>query len=138
MPRRAPHDRADTWGKLRSLVLDRNERRARVTAELGMSFVRVKALRIVAAGPVTMRALAERQASDPPNVTVIVDDLQSRASLRRPHPTDRRSKVISVTAAGATAAAAAERILGEPPAALRALAQADLAELDRIVTTLLE
>jgi DNA-binding MarR family transcriptional regulator len=127
------------WLGLRTLVLDRHDRRAAVTAALGLSFVRVKALRMVADQPLTMRTLAERLATDPPYVTVMVADLVARGLVtREPHPDDRRARLVTVTAAGAAVAAEADRILGTAPAALRALDPADLATLDRIVTTLLE
>ena len=127
------------WLGLRTLVLDRHDRRAAVTAALGLSFVRVKALRMVADQPLTMRTLAEHLATDPPYVTVMVADLVARGLVtREPHPADRRARLVTITPAGAAAAAEADRILGAAPAALRALDAADLAALDRIVTRLLD
>ncbi|MGX6603392.1 MarR family winged helix-turn-helix transcriptional regulator [Micromonosporaceae bacterium Da 78-11] len=125
------------WGRMRTLVLDRYDVKAAACAALGMSFVRIKALQQIAAAPMTMRDLAGRLASDPPYVTLIVDDL-SRCGLvtRSPNPADRRSRIVTATPAGREAAERAERILGEPPAALRALADTDLADLDRILTRL--
>jgi DNA-binding MarR family transcriptional regulator len=132
-------DAARVWQGLRTLVLDRHDTRAAVCAALGMSFVRVKALRLAASGPITLRALADRLGTDPPYVTVIVDDLERRELVtRRPNPADRRSRLVTVTAAGREAAATAGRILGEPPAPLQALPAADLATLDRIVAALLD
>jgi DNA-binding MarR family transcriptional regulator len=119
------------------LVLDQDRRRE-VSAALDMSFARVKALRRLAAQPATGRELAARLGADPPFITVIVDDLEQRGLVERtPHPTDRRAKVIRVTDAGRLAAEKAERLLGEPPGALRALPPADLAALDRILAKLL-
>jgi DNA-binding MarR family transcriptional regulator len=119
------------------LVLDQDRRRE-VGAALDMSFARVKALRRLAAEPATGRELAARLGADPPFITVIVDDLEQRGLVERtPHPTDRRAKVIRVTDAGRLAAEKAERLLGEPPAALRTLPPDDLAALDRILTKLL-
>ena len=74
---------ADTWGKLRSLVLDRNERRARVSAELGMSFVRVKALRIVAAGPGCGRSRTPTWPSWTGSSPLCWSDPRGRAANRR-------------------------------------------------------
>ncbi len=125
------------WAGLRELVLD-HDRRREVTDALDLSFARVKALRRLAARPSTGRELAAALGADPPYVTLIVDDLEQRGLVERtPHPTDRRAKVVRATPAGRRAADQAERILGEPPAALRALPAGDLAALDRIVTTLL-
>jgi DNA-binding MarR family transcriptional regulator len=115
------------------LVLD-HDRKDAVSEALGLSFARVRALRRLAAQPHTLRALAERLAADPPYVTLIVDDLEQRGLVRRtPHPQDRRSKLVALTAAGRAAAARADAILDEPPAALRDLPAADLAALLRVL-----
>jgi len=125
------------WGRMRALVLDRYDVKAAACAALGMSFVRIKALRHIAAAPVTMRDLAGMLASDPPYVTLIVDDLTRRGLVTRsPNPADRRSRIVTATPAGHAAAARAGQILGEPPAALRALDDGELATLDRILARL--
>jgi DNA-binding MarR family transcriptional regulator len=65
---------------------------------------------------------------------LIVDDLEQRGLVRRePHPEDRRAKLVTLTAAGRTAAARAEAILDEPPAVLSELAAKDLAILLRVL-----
>ncbi|HKB31586.1 MAG TPA: MarR family transcriptional regulator [Streptosporangiaceae bacterium] len=129
---------ARVWRGLRQLVLERNDRRRAVCEALGMSFIRAKALRLLSAGPMTMRDLAAELPADAPYTTLVVDDLERRGLAGRAvHPADRRSKIVTLTPAGAEAAGRAERILGEPPAALRDLDPADLAALDRIVTALL-
>ncbi|MDI5968034.1 MarR family transcriptional regulator [Streptomyces sp. SL13] len=126
------------WRGLRTLLLERHDRRKEVADALGMSFNRVKALRRVAAEPLTLRALAEFLVVDAPYTTVIVDDLVRRGLAdRTPHPDDRRCKVVRVTAAGRAAAREADRIMDTPPPALRTLAPRDLAALDRIVAELL-
>ncbi|MFJ4845066.1 MULTISPECIES: MarR family winged helix-turn-helix transcriptional regulator [unclassified Streptomyces] len=127
------------WRNLRTLVLERNERRREVADALGMSFFRVKALRRIAAAPVTPGELASDLMSDRPYITLVVDDLARRGLVdRTPHPGDRRRKVVAVTAAGAAAAAEAERILGTPPPGLAALPEDELALLDRILGRLLD
>src|SRR4051812_11795815 len=106
------------WGRMRTLVLDRYDVKAAACAALGLSFVRIKALQHIAAAGLTMRDLAAVLASDPPYVTLIVDDLTRRGLVTRsPHPTDRRSRIVTATAAGQAAALRAEQILGEPPPA---------------------
>ena len=83
-----------------------HDRKAAVSEALGLSFARVQALRRLAAEPLTLRALAERLAADPPYVTLIVDDLEQRGLVeRRPHPEDRRAKLVRLTRAGRAAAA---------------------------------
>jgi DNA-binding MarR family transcriptional regulator len=126
-----------TWDGLRTLVLETGERRREVSDALGMSFVRVKALRHLAWSPLTLGELATALQSDAPYATLVVNDLEARELVTRtPHPDDRRRKVVSVTPAGRRAARRAERILGTPPAAVLALGRADLAELDRLVALL--
>jgi DNA-binding MarR family transcriptional regulator len=124
------------WRVLSDLVLD-HDRKVAVSEALGLSFARVRALRRLAEQPLTLRALAERLAADPPYVTLMVDDLEDRGLVKRtPHPDDRRAKLVQLTAAGRAAAARADAILDEPPAALRELPDEDLTALSRIVERL--
>ncbi|MEU4668594.1 MarR family transcriptional regulator [Amycolatopsis sp. NPDC023774] len=121
------------WARMRALVLDRHERKREVCEALGMSFIKIKALRRVAARPLTMSELTEQLNTDRPYTTHVVDELVRRGLvLREPHPEDRRSRVVTVTAEGAVTAARAERILGEPPKSMLALTSEELVELDRL------
>jgi DNA-binding MarR family transcriptional regulator len=127
------------WRAMRALVTERNDRRGEVAGLLEMSFIRVKAIIHLADAPMTMRGLAALLAVDAPYTTVVVDDLESRGLVeRRPDPADRRRKIVAITTAGRRLAGQAERVLDEPPAALAALPEADLAHLDRIMRTLLD
>jgi DNA-binding MarR family transcriptional regulator len=132
-------DAAAVWQGFRTLVLDRHDAKAAVCAELQMSFVRVKALRLVAGTALPLRSLAEALGTDPPYVTVIVDDLTARGLVtREPNPADRRSRLVTITPAGREAADVAERILATPPAPMLRLPPEDLSTLDRIVKALLD
>jgi DNA-binding MarR family transcriptional regulator len=118
------------------IALDR-DRKVAVSTALGLSWTRVLALRRLATQPHTQRELAEGLAADPPYVTLIVDDLEARRLVRRmPHPTDRRAKLVELTAAGRAAAARASAILDEPPAALHDVPAGDLAALIRVLERL--
>jgi DNA-binding MarR family transcriptional regulator len=130
---------ARVWNGLRALVHERYDRRKEVSEALGMSFIRIKALRrLAAAGPMSMRRLAADLQTDPPYTTVVVDDLVRRGYVERTvAPADRRVKIVQITGPGSEAAARADAILGEPPEALSALPPEDLAALDRIVAALL-
>ncbi|WP_312869270.1 MarR family winged helix-turn-helix transcriptional regulator [Amycolatopsis pithecellobii] len=122
------------WARMRELVVERHDRRKEVVDTLGMSFVKAKALRFLAAHPMTMRELAEQLLTDRPYATVLVDDLERRGLVARAvHPDDRRSKIVTPTAAGRAAAAAASEILGRPPAGLLELSERDLSTLDEIL-----
>jgi DNA-binding MarR family transcriptional regulator len=72
------------WRAMSEVALD-HDRKLAVSKALGMSWVRVLALRRLASEPHTMRALAEGLAADPPYVTLIVDDLEQRRLVRRLH-----------------------------------------------------
>lgn len=122
------------WVGLRALVLEQHDRRREVCAALGMSFIKIKALRRVAKGPLTMRELTEQLTTDKPYTTLVVDDLERRGLVARSvHLDDRRCKIVTATPEGVEAAAKAEAILSEPPAALLGLDDEDLAALDKIV-----
>jgi DNA-binding MarR family transcriptional regulator len=120
-------------------VVRGDDRRKQVSDALGgMSYVRVKAMRYLLEGPKTGRELATKLATDPPFVSVIVDDLEERGFVdRKPHPDDRRRKLIELTPEGVKAARRAEAILSEPPPGMRTLAPADLEAFGRIVAALL-
>lgn len=124
---------ARVWEAMRELVLD-HDRRIEVCQALGMSFFRIKVLCRVAEEPVTMGVLVERLGSDPPYVSVVVDDLVRRGLVvRTSDPADRRRKIVSVTPDGGRAAARAEDLMMTPPAVLAGLPEADMAVLDRVL-----
>jgi DNA-binding MarR family transcriptional regulator len=124
-----PDATSRAWRAMSDLVLDQ-DRKSAVSADLGLSFARVRALRRLAAEPLTLRELAAQLAADPPYATLIVDDLERRGLVRRtPHPEDRRAKLVQLTGAGRAAAARADAILDRPPDALRALPAEDVATL---------
>ena len=124
------------WRAMSDVILD-HDRKVAVSEALGLSFARVRALRRLAAEPLTLRALAELLAADPPYVTLIVDDLEERGLVQRtPHPEDRRSKLVQITETGRAAAARAAAILDEPPAALLDVPAEDLAALLRVLERL--
>jgi DNA-binding MarR family transcriptional regulator len=129
---------ARAWQAMRTLVLDRYDRRRKVVDALGMSFIRAKALRRIAGGPLTMRELAAGLGTDPPYTTVVVDDLERRGLVvRAVRPGDRRSKIVSITPPGREQARVADQILAAPPGPVRELPAADLVTLDRVLTRLL-
>ncbi|MCI3928585.1 MULTISPECIES: MarR family winged helix-turn-helix transcriptional regulator [unclassified Streptomyces] len=130
---------ARAWQGLHTLLLERHDLRKAVSEALGMSFSRVRALRRLAAGPISLRELAERLGADPPYTTVIVDDLVRRGLAERiTNPTDRRSKLVHLTEDGQEKAERAVAMLTTPPDALLALPREDIEALDRVVAKLLD
>ncbi|MCF6467450.1 MarR family transcriptional regulator [Nonomuraea sp. MG754425] len=52
-------------------------------------------------GPLTMRELAGRMGCEPSNATFVIDRLEEQGLVeRRPHPSDRRAKQLSLTSEG--------------------------------------
>jgi DNA-binding MarR family transcriptional regulator len=124
------------WRAMSELALDR-DRKIAVADALELSWTRVLALRRLAIEPQTQRELAERLSADPPYVTLMIDDLEERGLVRRkPHPTDRRAKLVELTASGRAAAARAAAILDEPPAELHGVPDADLEAVLRVLERL--
>ena len=126
-------DPREVWMLMSDLVLD-NLRRREVSEALGMSFGRARAIRRLAREPMSMGELATALDIDPPNATVLVDDLEAQGLVRRrPHPTDRRAKLVEATRRGKALARRADDILATPPAALGELSGDDLEALQRIL-----
>src|SRR4051812_34606747 len=123
----------EVWLLMSALVLD-HERRREVSEGGGISSGRARTVRRLARRPMSMGELAAALGIDPPNATVVVDDLESLGLVRRrPHPSDRRAKVVEATRKGKDLARRPDDILGTPPAALSALETEDLETLRRIL-----
>ena len=126
----------EVWMLMSDLVLDHNRRRE-VSEALGMSFSRARALRRLAHDSLSMGELAAALDIDRPNATVLVDDLETQGLVRRrPHPTDRRAKLVEATRKGKALARRAEAILSTPPPALAGMDAADLEALRRILSAM--
>jgi len=124
------------WAVMCELVFD-NDRRREVADAVGLSFGRTRALRRLVGGPLSMGELASALDIDAPNATTVVDDLERLGLVRRrPHPTDRRAKLVELTRKGKDVARQANAVLGRPPSALAALEPADLETLVRILAPL--
>lgn len=121
------------WSLMCDLVLN-NERRREVSDALGMSFARIKAIRRLAREPMALWELASTLGIDAPYATVVVDDLEAQGLVRRrPHPSDRRAKLVEVTRKGKDMARRADKILGTPPTALASLGPADVEALVQVL-----
>ncbi|HEY6472455.1 MAG TPA: MarR family transcriptional regulator [Acidimicrobiales bacterium] len=126
------------WSIMGDLVLD-NERRREVADALGMSFGRAKALRRLARASMGLGELASTLGIDKAYATVIVDDLEAQGLVRRrPHPSDRRAKLVEVTRKGKDLARRANKILGTLPPGLLSLDPREAEELLRILRAVAE
>lgn len=98
-----------------------------IASEFELTPMQMLALKSLEPGrELPMSALADSLHCDASNVTGIVDRLESRALLeRRSSPEDRRVKVLAVTEEGQRLRERIAERMGEPPAALVDLDEAD-------------
>lgn len=105
---------------------------------LGLGSGRIKALLLLRDGPLSLRELAAAHTVDAPYATVIVDRLEQLGYVERTlDQTDRRRKLVTLTAAGRDAAALAEELVSAPPSPLNALTPTELTTLDALLGRLL-
>lgn len=127
------------WALMHQFV-EAHNRRGELAETLGfrLGAGRGKVLFQLRDGPMTLSELAERNGLDAPYATLIVDKLEAHGLVeRRPHPDDRRRKLVTLTAAGNKAIATADAILLRPPTALESLPVDDLKRLTALLTRLL-
>lgn len=132
-PQAATATARETWTIMSDLVLD-HERRREVSEAVGLSFARIRAVRRVARRPMSMKELAAALDVDPPNATAVVDELESLGLVRRrPHPADRRAKLVEATGKGKQVARKADEIMSIPPPGLTALSPDEMETLRQLL-----
>jgi DNA-binding MarR family transcriptional regulator len=138
MSTRADTDLERVWHIVVRYVMDsRGDWRRKVADATGLPFSRTRALRRLAHGPLTLRALAESMTTDAPAATLAVNDLEARGLVRRePHPEDRRAKLVTLTPEGRRLVALERKVTDRVPDALAALPAKDIATLRRILEPL--
>jgi DNA-binding MarR family transcriptional regulator len=130
----------EAWRAIFRLILGHgHERLAETSAAMGMSPGMLKTLFHLEPGiGIPMRDLAGHWKCDASYVTNLTDTLEERGLVeRRPHPTDRRVKMIVLTDRGIEVRGAAFDRLSEPPPSfgvLTATEQRQLRDLLRKVT----
>jgi DNA-binding MarR family transcriptional regulator len=131
-------DADEIWRRLVAVVMDtRDDWRRTVADATGLPFGRVRVLRRLVNGPRTLTDLADAIGADAPATTVQVNYLEQRGLVaRKPHPTNRRAKLVSLTAAGRAIVAKARKAIEHAPQAFRATSAADLAAFDRVIAAL--
>jgi DNA-binding MarR family transcriptional regulator len=138
--RRSADPVQQAWALMQRFV-EAHNRRGELAEALGFRLggSRGKILFQLRDGPVTLGQLAEANGVDAPYATLIVDKLEAHGLVeRRPHPDDRRRKLVTLTAAGHNAIATADAILLRPPPAIRNLPADDLGQLTGLLTRLLD
>jgi DNA-binding MarR family transcriptional regulator len=127
------------WTLMRRFV-EAHSRHGELAGALGFRLGggRGKVLLQLRQGPRTLREIAEANGVDAPYATIIVDKLEAHGLVeRRPHPDDRRRKLVTLTAAGHRALATTDAILLRPPAAVGTLPAEDLERLQELLARLL-
>jgi DNA-binding MarR family transcriptional regulator len=123
------------WRAIASLVIDNRDAWKRaVIEETGLPFSRIRILRRLARRPMTVKQVAEAATIDAPAATVAVNDLEDRGLVvRETDPTNRRSKLVSLTDAGREMVRVIDGIDDPAPDALTSLDDADLKALHAII-----
>jgi DNA-binding MarR family transcriptional regulator len=124
---------AEVWRRIRSISHNPKAMTAfhQITRETGLPLAPLRALLVLPPDEaVSMRELARRLGCDNSYVTALVDTLESRGLVvRQPHPTDRRVKVIVLTARGRELARRAQLADTTPPVAFSQLSEDEIATL---------
>lgn len=114
----------EAWRTIYRVLFEQgHDRLTEASAEIGISPGMLKTLLHLEPGVgVPMRDLAGHWKCDASYVTSLTDTLEERGLVeRRPHPTDRRVKMIVLTHRGVTVRAVAFDRLSEPPPAFAVL-----------------
>jgi DNA-binding MarR family transcriptional regulator len=106
-----PHSQAEALDQLLQVVVLLNEDMTQALEHLGLTPSRARLVWLLHHdGPATQRALADALKVTPRNVTGLVDALvDTQFVARRPHPTDRRATLVSLTEHGASVLADMDR-----------------------------
>lgn len=125
----------EAWRALFQLFMSTRWQRDQVLERFGLTPNDAKALHTldpVAGKP--MRALADAWGTDASNATWIVDRLERKGlAQRRPHPRDRRVKLVVLTSRGVRTREAILRAFYEPPAELLRLDRRELEVLAEVL-----
>src|SRR3954468_25041094 len=114
---------SEAWSLIAELFTSQRTRFLAIASEFDLAPAQLGALKALdPSDPVPMRYLAQALACDNSNVTGIVDRLEARGLVeRRADPSDRRVKMIVVTAVGADLRGQVKARMEEPPDALKRL-----------------
>lgn len=125
----------EVWRTMAAVVFDNRDAWKRSVIEhTGLPFSRVRVLRRLAARPMTAKEIAKAATMDAPATTVAVNDLQERGLVvREADPTNRRSKLISLTDAGRDLVESIDDLDDPAPGPVVGLPAAELRTLQRIL-----
>jgi DNA-binding MarR family transcriptional regulator len=126
------------WRAMSSLVIDNRDSWKRAVVERsGLPFSRIRVMRRLARGPMTVKQVAAAATMDAPAATVAVNDLEERGLVvRTPEPTNRRCKMVSLTDAGRDMVATIDATDDPAPEILSGLEGVELRKLQAILAKL--
>jgi DNA-binding MarR family transcriptional regulator len=125
----------EVWGAMAALVMDNRDSWKRAVVERsGLPFSRIRILKRLSRGSMSVKELAHAATIDAPAATVAVNDLEGRGLVvREIDPTNRRCKVVSLTEDGRAMVREIEAIDDPAPEAFAALDEAELRSLKAIL-----
>jgi DNA-binding MarR family transcriptional regulator len=128
----------DVWRTMAAVVFDNRDRwRRDVVEATGLPFSRVRVIRRLAKRAMTAKQIAEAATMDAPATTVALNDLEIRGLIvREADPTNRRSKLVSLTDEGRKVVARIDEVEDPAPPPFAALNQAELRTLEAILAKL--
>ena len=128
----------EVWRAMAALVFDNRDRWKRsVVEQSGLPFSRIRILKRLANRPMTVNQVAQAATIDAPAATVAINDLENRGLVvRETDPTNRRSKLVSLTDAGRDVVAKIDAVDDPAPDSLTALDDAELRGLQAIIDKL--
>ena len=125
----------EVWRSMAAVVIDNRDSWKRTVVERsGLPFSRIRILKRLSRGSMSVKELAHAATIDAPAATVAVNDLEDRGLVAREiDPTNRRSKIVSLTAAGEAMVREIDEITDPAPEALAALDDTELKQLQSIL-----
>jgi DNA-binding MarR family transcriptional regulator len=125
----------EAWGLMLELFMAQRGKMLSVAQEFGLHPQQAMALNILQPGePLKLSDLATKLHCDNSNVTGIADRLEAAGlAERRPHPSDRRVKTLSLTERGEHLRGLHRERMGTAPPGIAALTDADAAALVEIL-----
>jgi len=125
----------EVWRSMAAVVIDNRDSWKRTVVERsGLPFSRIRILKRLSRGSMSVKELAHAATIDAPAATVAVNDLEDRGLVvREIDPTNRRSKIVSLTAAGEAMVREIDEITDPAPEALAALDDTELKQLQSIL-----
>jgi DNA-binding MarR family transcriptional regulator len=128
----------EVWRTMAAVVFDNRDRwRRDVVEATGLPFSRVRVIRRLAKRAMTAKQIAEAATMDAPATTVALNDLEDRGLIvREADPTNRRSKLVSLTDEGREVVATIDEVEDPAPPPFATLNQAELRTLKTILAKL--